>query len=123
MTIKNELKNLKMNDTYSLLLFVLYKIRDIKEYSTLSELVYVLDKENLLNLCEYFGGLTIRIPTIDELDLMVDCLILYQHVNIDGMEYEEAVKKIGFDSSQVRRVKRYYNQVTEILSKYLFTSE
>lgn len=26
------------------------------EYSSLSELAYILDKDNLLNLCEFFGG-------------------------------------------------------------------
>ena len=38
MTIKEELNNLKTTDLFSLLLFVLYKIRDIEEYSTISEL-------------------------------------------------------------------------------------
>ena len=65
MTIKEELNQLKETDVYSMLLFVLYKMRGIEEYSILSELAYILDKKNLLNLCEYFGGLTIKIPTID----------------------------------------------------------
>ena len=51
MTIKEELNNLKTTDLFSLLLFVLYKIRDIEEYSTISELAYILDKESLLQLC------------------------------------------------------------------------
>ena len=64
-TLRKELDNLKMTDTFSLILFVLYKIRDVKEYSTLSELAYILDKDALLNLCEYFGGMSIKIPTIE----------------------------------------------------------
>ena len=117
-SIKKELDNLKMNDTYSLILFVLYKIRDIDEYSVISELAYILDKEELLNLCEYFGGMTIRIPTINELESIINSLLLYQYVNIDGYSYDEAVDKIGFDSFQLRQVKKDYSKICSILDKY-----
>lgn len=117
-TIRKELDNLKMSDTFSLILFVLYKIRDVKEYSTISELAYILDKETLLNLCEYFGGITIRIPTIEELNSLVNSLLLYQYINIDGYSYKEAIDKIGFDSFQLRQIKKDYNNICSILSKY-----
>ena len=59
---------LKYIDVYSLMLFAMFKLRDIPEYASLSEMVYILDKDSLLKLCEYFGGLTIKIPTIEELE-------------------------------------------------------
>lgn len=121
-TIKNELSKLKTTDIFSLLLFILYKIRDVEEYSTISELAYVLDKENLLNLCEYFGGITIRIPTIDELESILNSLLIYQYVNIDGHSYNDAIKKIGFDSHQLRKIKKDYNNIVAILDKYTFKS-
>ena len=71
---KDSLKQLNSSDTYSLILFCLYKIKNNEKYSTLSELAYVLDKDNLLKLCEYFGGLTIKIPTIDEIESLVQAL-------------------------------------------------
>ena len=37
--LKEEMATLKNQDTYSLMLFVLFKLRDIPEYSTLSELI------------------------------------------------------------------------------------
>lgn len=120
MTIKEELQKLKTTDLFSLLLFVLYKIRDIDEYSTISELAYVLDKENLLNLCEYFGGLTIKVPTIDELESIINSLLLYQYINIDGYSYNDAVKKIGFESHQLRKIKKDYNKIVDILDDYSF---
>ena len=120
MTIKEELEKLKTTDLFSLLLFVLYKIRDIDEYSVISELAYVLDKENLLKLCEYFGGMTLKIPTIDELESIINSLLLYQYINIDGYSYNNAIKKIGFDSHQLRKVKKDYNKIVEILDKYTF---
>lgn len=121
MTIKDELNNLKECDVYSLLLFALYKIRDIKEYSTISELVYLLDKESFLNLCEYFGGLTIKIPTIAELESLINSLMMYQYIDIDGYDYEEAIKLIGFKSSDLRKVKKDYNKISRVLEKYTFT--
>lgn len=117
-TIRKELDNLKMTDTFSLILFVLYKIRDVNEYSTLSELAYILDKDSLLNLCEYFGGLTIRIPTIEEIDSIVNSLLLYQYINIDGYSYKEAINKIGFESFQLRKIKKDYNNICSILNNY-----
>ena len=117
-TLRKELDNLKMTDTFSLILFVLYKIRDVDEYSTLSELAYILDKETLLNLCEYFGGLTIRIPTIEEIDSIINSLLLYQYINIDGYSYNEAIEKIGFDSFQLRKIKKDYNNICSTLENY-----
>ena len=121
MRIKENLLTLKDMDIWSLIFFALYKLKDIPEYSTISEMAYVLDKDNLLKLCEYFGGLTIKIPTIDELELLVHSLVLYQYVNIDGMDYEKAIEIIGKDSVDLRAVKSGYIKICEILSKYKFS--
>ena len=120
MRIKNELLNLKEMDIYSLVLFALYKMIGVPEYSSISELAYVLDRENLLNLCEYFGGTTIRIPTIGELEDLVYTLLLYQYVKIDGMEYDKAVELVGFKSCELKKVKKNYNKLCEILDNYSF---
>lgn len=119
--IKEQLATLKERDFYSLILFSLYKLKDIPEYSSLSELAYILDKESLLKLCEYFGGMTLKIPTIQELETLVYTLVLYQYVNIDGIAYDEAVKLIGYKSSDLRRVKSNYHALCEILEKYDFS--
>ena len=34
-SLRKDLDNLKMTDTFSLILFVLYKLRDVKEYSAI----------------------------------------------------------------------------------------
>jgi hypothetical protein len=121
-SIKEELLKLKDADIYSLVMFALYKMNNIPEYSTLSELAYLMDKEHLLKLCEYFGGMTIRIPTIDELENMVYSLVLYQWVNIDGMPYEKAVAQIGCPSDTLRTVKSQYLKLVEILDNYSFNA-
>ena len=117
---KTELDNLRTKDIYSLILFALFKLKDLPEYSSLSELAYILDKENLLKLCEFFGGMTITIPTMQELESIVYSLVLYQYVNIDGMEYNDAVQLLGKKSCDLRTVKSAYFKLVSILDKYDF---
>lgn len=123
MTIKEELNQLKETDVYSMLLFVLYQMKGLPEYSVLSELAYILDKQNLLNLCEYFGGLTITIPTIDELESLLNSLLMYQYIDIEGLSYMEAINKIGFNSFDLRKVKKDYSKLSKILENYSFVRE
>lgn len=120
MRIKAELLKLKQTDIYSLLLFALYKIQEIPEYSTLSELAFILDKDNILKLCEYFGGTTIKVPTIEELESLIYALVLYQYVKIDNIPYEKATEMIGHKSNELRKVKSDYTKLCEILEKYDF---
>lgn len=121
MRIKDEIATLKSVDMWSIVLFSLYKIRGIPEFSGISELAYVLDKENLINLCEYFGGMTLKIPTIDEIESMVYALVLYQYVNIDRVDYDEAVRLIGVESSDLRDLKSNYIKICDVLKNYSFT--
>lgn len=119
-SVAKSLTALKEMDLYSLALFSLYKLVGIPEYSSLSELTYILDKDNLLNLCEYFGGQTIKIPTIDELTSLVHSLLLYQYVKIEKMPYDEAIKLIGHESKDLRRVKSNYHGLCKVLDNYSF---
>ena len=68
--ITDNLKRLNTLDIYSTILFVLFKTQNIPSQSTLSELVYILDKNSLLKLCEFYGGQTITIPTIEDLEIL-----------------------------------------------------
>lgn len=118
--MKKSLDCLKDTDIYSLAMFALYKLTDIPEYSIVGELPYILDKKNLVNFCTYFGGRTIKVPTLDELYSMMYLVLLYQYTKIDGVEYDEAVKMIGFKSSELRQVKSAYVKVCKVLEKYNF---
>ena len=116
--LKEEVATLKQQDTYTLILFVLFKLRNIPEYSTLSELIYILDRKEFLKLCEYFGGTTIQIPTIEELESLVNSLILYQYVNIDKKSFDESIKLLGCNRQELKKVKSDYYKIVDILEKY-----
>ena len=117
--IQASLDNLSVIDIYSLILFALYKMENVPEYSTLSELVYILDKESLFNLLEYYGGLTIRIPTKYELEVIINALLLYQFTIIDNKDMDESLKLLNERISQ-KDILNAYNKLIDILKDYNF---
>ena len=124
MKVKQEILKLKQSDIYSLMLFVLFKLKNIPEYSTLSELSFVLDKDNFLNLCEYFGGLTIKIPTINELQSIVYSLMLYQYVEIENKSLSDSLKLIGdVPDIDMNKVKEDYFKICDLSGEYQFRNE
>ena len=116
--INNEIASLKDQEIYSLMLFVLFKLREDENYSTLSELAYILEKDDFLNLCEYFGGLTIKIPTIEELENLIRLLVLYQYVQLKGENLEKAICDLGY--KKYKNVINDYKKIESILNKYKF---
>lgn len=116
MNIKNEINNLSNEDIYSLMLFVLYKSTQIPEYSALSQLAYILDKDSLLKLCEFYGGLTITIPTISQLNSLLNGLLLYNMVDIEGQDLN--VVSTQFEPGTIDT----YIKIKEILKDYKFNS-
>ena len=120
MSIKQELEKLKEIDVWSLLLFALFKVKDIPQYASLSELAYILDKKNLLKLLEYFGGTTIKIPTIDEMESLLYALLLYQYVDIEKIPIEDALVTLGVPSDKTKDYKLEYTKVKTVLNSYSF---
>jgi len=118
MRINEEVAKLRDADTYSLILFALYKLKDIAEYRELSELVYILDKNSLLNFLEYFGGLTVKVPTIEELRNIVYTLLVYEYVNIDKLSIDEAIIKLNQTEIKPFELKKNYIKLNKLLEDY-----
>ena len=91
---------------------------DIPEYSSLSQLSYILDKDNLIRFCEYFGGLTIKVPTAKELETLVQTLLLYQYVHIENIEYEKALSMLSATPRSLAAIKAGYVKVCAAMSDY-----
>lgn len=122
MNIKTELDALTSSDIYSLMLFALYKSSDLPEYSTLSQLSYILDKESLLKLCEYYGGLTIKIPTIGDFEKLLNALLVYQQVDIEHKPLQEVIMKFKNKNEHAENLERDYIQMKNLLANYKFNS-
>lgn len=122
MKIKTELENLNNSDIYSLMLFALYKANELPEYSALSQLAYILDKDNLLSLCEVFGGLTIRIPTIEELETLVYALLVFQQVDIERKPLAELRQLLTLKGLNMKDVEDSYRLIKDLLKNYNFNS-
>lgn len=122
MSIKQELSNLKEQDLWSFMLFVLFKVKDVPEYSGLSELAFILDKKNMLKFCEYFGGCTITVPRIEEFEMLLYGMLLYQYVDIEHRSLEAAIKLLNNDDLDTTILKQNYRKIKEVLADYQFTS-
>ena len=117
--IVESLNALNKTDVYSLLLFTLYKMKEVPEYSTLSELCYILDGDNLSKFLSYFGGMTIKVPTLRDMRLLLQGLLLYQYVNIEEGEYNEALKALVDEFSE-EEIKTVYDKIVEVTKNYDF---
>lgn len=122
MTISTEITNLTKNDIYSLMLFVMYKLKDSNEYSSLSQLSYILDEENLLKLCEYYGGTTIYIPKIEELEDMLNALLLFQKVDIEKQDFTKCLTTLDKKGENTKSIKKNYFVIKEVLKDFSFNS-
>ena len=94
-------------------------MNEVPEYSTLSELCYVLDGDNLSKFLRYFGGMTIKVPTLREMRLLLQGLLLYQYVNIEEGEYNEALKALANEFTE-EEIKTVYDKIVEITRDYDF---
>ena len=114
------LELLKEKDIYSLLLFIIYALKDVPECKILSNLAFLLDTDSLLNLLQYFGGTTITIPTTAELSVIAKCVYLYKLVILDKIDLSNALLKINFISEQEKTdVLNIFNNVCLILKDFI----
>lgn len=117
------LEQLDKKDIYSLILFALYRLKEIPEYSTLGELVYILDNENFIKLLNYYGGKTIRIPTVQELSSVLNALFVYERQQNSDLPLSDILKELGLDKKDKSTTIRALNIITELLEDYDFKRE
>lgn len=117
--IAKSLDELSKTDIYSLILFAIWKLNNIPEYSTLSELAYVLDGKNLVKFLQYYGGKTITIPTTQEFNSLINALLLYQLIDIEGKNSTDALKELK-EVTNLKELNSKYILIKEILDEYDF---
>ncbi len=119
-SLKTSMDSLHLSDIYSLMLFLLYKIQDIPEYATLSELCYLLDGSNITRLFTYFAGKTITIPTEEEFVIMSSALLMYQYVNLNNLSLVAAQEKLSpsLTAKQKEKIMDLYLKILPIIKSY-----
>lgn len=117
--IVDALNTLNKTDVYSLLLFTLYKLHEDPKYSTLSELCYILDGDNLTKFLTYYGGMTITVPTLRDFRLITQALLLYQYVNLEKGTFEEALKVLSDEFTETE-LKETYTKLLDVINNYDF---
>jgi hypothetical protein len=86
----------------------------------LSELAYILDEKNLLSLCEYFGGMTLTIPTIEELELLLCGLSVFKSIHIDKLSVDDSLSNYANHKFNIDDIKTAYLQIAEVMENYSF---
>jgi len=114
------LKEMNKVDIYSFMLFALYELRKIEEYRVLSELSYILDNQSIINFLDYYGGMTIKVPTKEDFRLIINALLLYQYINIENMSFEEAIKQLDKNKNDIIKIKEAYKVISPLLENYEF---
>lgn len=114
-----DLSYLSKEDSYSVALTLLGILKDDPSYSMISELPYLLDQANFLELLKYYEGKTIRIPTMDEVKRAMRVILSYQYYLIEKYEWHEALRLAGYDpETEGRSAERYLHNFIEVLAKY-----
>lgn len=115
-----DVERLSYEDTYVLLNFALSELRGVPEYRTSSEMAYILDKKNLMAFLEYFGGMTIKIPTIADFLTMTNAALLFEYIDIEGLTFDQALKEVNPKNANVDELKKAYSAVYDAMKKYDF---
>lgn len=118
--ITEALNTLNKKDIYSLMLFTLYKMKDIPDYLTLTEMCYVMDESSLNKFLNYFGGMTLKIPTKEQLNLVIQALGLYQYVNLENGDFDSGLKAVVMHDADKEEIKALYIKIMEVLDNYEF---
>lgn len=116
---KERLNALEMSDVYSLLLFVLYKMKDVPDYATLSAMCNIVDSRSLTRLLTYFAGKTVTFPTAAEMKTMADVLLIYNDVNLGGREFADAMADLqDVTKEEQEKITKLYLQVIDVMKDY-----
>lgn len=118
MTVKQKLDSLSVDDAYTLILFVLYKLSDSPDYLVLSRLMYLFDRDTLLKLCEVFGGTEIKIPTVSDIEDAIQALSLYNDIDINGNDADTEIEKLKGGYASWKKVVSIYYKMKEVLTTY-----
>lgn len=117
------LEELDKKDIYSLILFTLYRLKNVSEYSILSELIYLLDNKSFTNFLSYFEGQTIKVPKISDLTNIINALIFYERKINSKLTDDEIFQSLGIQKNGRQEIINTLNLISSIIEEYDFKRE
>ena len=118
--ILRALEELDKQDIYSLILFTLYRLKDVSEYSVLSELVYILDEKSFSRFLSYFEGQTLKIPKIQDLKNIINALLFYERKSNTDLTDDEILADLNVSEKEKDTLYETINLISEIIKEYDF---
>lgn len=116
--MKKALEALERKDVYSLLLFALYRLRNVPEYATLSELAFVLNHDDLPRFLKVFAGATLKVPSMKDLETAMAGLLTVQAADVEGKPLATAIRESSGTLPQ-SDVRAAYRAVRGALGDYV----
>lgn len=116
--MKKALEALERKDVYSLLLFALYRLRNVPEYATLSELAFVLNHDDLPRFLKVFAGATLKVPSMKDLETAMAGLLAVQAADVEGKPLATAIRESSGTLPQ-SDVRAAYRAVRGALGDYV----
>ena len=111
----NDLNFLNPRDAYAVATALLYALRVQPQYSVISELPYLLDYDSFIKFIKYYGGQTIRVPTLEEMSEVFKLMLLYQYHEVDTLDWKTSLKKSGYRDEDSWSVKAKLQILKKIL--------
>lgn len=118
--ITKALEELNKEDIYSLILFTLYKLKNVEEYSILSELIYILDDKSFSRFLSYFEGQTIKIPKIQDLKDIINAILFYERKTNTDLSDDEILAFIGAPKKDKSKILSILTIISGIVKEYDF---
>ena len=100
---------------YTVALGLLYVLKDEEPYRNVSRLAFTLDRKAFDNLIDTMGGMTITIPTREEVNSMLKALIYYQIRYVENKSFQEACRISGASLFEAQRVKKYAKEIKKFI--------
>lgn len=105
--MSNKELSIKEELDFQYLLQLLPPLENTPEFAWLPELFSIIGAKNLITLCKYAGGETIKIPTIEQLSSDIDALQWYYDVYIKHSKSAGEIPTELF--SLVEKIRTVYN--------------
>ena len=114
------ISNLRKSDVYSVLCSFLYDLHKVPEYTTLSELCYLLDIDSFMNFIKYFAGKTVKVPTKKEFSDAMQVLLLFQYYEIEKRPWKDCLTMCEIPTSKGKLMHNKLDKLKETMKKYNF---